>query len=50
MIKVPRFATVSSIAAAVLVLGAPGGVGAEPTSYNVVSYVRIPMSDGVLLD
>ncbi len=50
MIKVLRFATVSSIAAAVLVLAAPGRVGAEPTSYKVVFDVRIPMSDGILLD
>ena len=45
-----RLPTASLVAAAVLVGAAPGRGGAEPTSYNVISDVRIPMSDGVLLD
>src|SRR5213594_5108519 len=45
-----RLPTASLVAAAVLVGAAPGRGSAEPTSYNVVSDVRIPMSDGVLLD
>jgi uncharacterized protein len=42
-----RLATVAAIAA---LLAAPGRAGAQPTSYSVLSDVRIPMSDGVLLD
>jgi len=46
MSTVLRLATVALIAG---VLAAPGRAGAQATSYDVVSDVRIPMSDGVLL-
>jgi len=45
-----RLAKAASIVGTVLLLAAPGRAGAEPTSYSVISDVRIAMSDGVLLD
>src|SRR5690242_2885597 len=38
------------LVAAALALALPGTVPAQSTSYDVISDVRIPMSDGILLD
>src|SRR5712691_11450782 len=50
MARIRKLAPASIVAAAVVALMAPSKALAATTSYDVVADVRIPMSDGVLLD